>query len=98
MLRSPSSTHDDLMMQALVWLAMVWCRVILCGTVRHNAVWFGTSHMNLRRPHIFKNQIKKKKTSSYIRVNRVIISDMTEVSKLSAFSKTAFHRKLDKKA
>jgi hypothetical protein len=44
-------THD-LVMQALVWLCMVRFRAIRFGTV-----WFGTLHMNLRRPHMFKCQI-----------------------------------------
>ena len=40
-------THDNLVMQASVWLRMVWFRVIQ----------FGASYMNLRWPQIFKHQI-----------------------------------------
>jgi len=36
------STHDDLVIQALVWLCMVWFRAIQFGVV-----WFGTSYANL---------------------------------------------------
>jgi len=39
--------HDDSEMQALVWLCMVWFRVIC----------FGISFANLRRLRIFKDQI-----------------------------------------
>jgi len=36
-------SHDDLVMQAFVWLWMVWFRAIRFGTVQ-----FSTSYMNLR--------------------------------------------------
>jgi hypothetical protein len=41
------STHDYLVMQALVWLCMVLFR----------AIWFGASYSNLRQPHMFKHYI-----------------------------------------
>jgi len=44
--------HDDLVMQALVWLCMVRFRVIQFG-----AAWFSASHINLRQPYVFKHQI-----------------------------------------
>jgi hypothetical protein len=41
-----------LVMQALVWLDIVWFRVIPFG-----AVWFSASCMNLKQPHIkFKGE------------------------------------------
>jgi len=43
---------EDLAMQVLVWLCLVHFRVI-----RFDAVWFGTSYANWRRPHTFKHQI-----------------------------------------
>jgi hypothetical protein len=47
------STHDDLAMQALVWLHIVSFTVIQAiGTAR-----FGTLYANLRWPYIFKHQI-----------------------------------------
>jgi len=45
-------THDDLVMQVLVWLHTVWFRALWFGTV-----WFGASYINLRWPHILKHQI-----------------------------------------
>jgi hypothetical protein len=39
-------------MQALAWLLIVPFKAIQFG-----AVHFGTGHMNLRQPHIFKRQI-----------------------------------------
>jgi hypothetical protein len=41
-----------LAMQALAWLFMVQFKAIWFG-----AVYFGTGHMNLRQPDIFKGQI-----------------------------------------
>ena len=41
-----------LSMQALAWLFMVQFKAIWFG-----AVYFGTGHMNLRQPDIFKGQI-----------------------------------------
>jgi len=43
-------SHDDLAMQALVWLCMVWFRVIQFG-----AAWFSASHTNLRQPYVLKH-------------------------------------------
>jgi len=45
-------SRDDLLMQTLVWLNMVWFRVIQFGTF-----WLDTSYMNLRQSHIWKHQI-----------------------------------------
>jgi len=45
-------SHDDLAMQALVWLCMVQFRVIQFGAAR-----FCASHTNLRQPYISKHQI-----------------------------------------
>jgi len=50
-LRRAEGSHDNLVMQALVWLQMVQFKAIQFG-----AVQFVTSYMNLR-PHIFKHQI-----------------------------------------
>ena len=44
-------TLDDLVMQALAWLPMVWYRAI-----RFGAVWFGALFVKLRQPHIFNYQ------------------------------------------
>jgi hypothetical protein len=46
------SAHDDLVMQAMIWLRMVQYREICFGVV-----WFGALYMNFIRPHIFKHQI-----------------------------------------
>ena len=46
------STHDDLMMQALVWFHMVQFRAIRFGRIQ-----FRSSHTNLKQPHIFKHQM-----------------------------------------
>jgi hypothetical protein len=51
-LRRTQISHDNLAMQALVWHCMVQFRPIWFAAVR-----FGTSYMNLRRPHISKRQI-----------------------------------------
>jgi len=48
-------THDNLVMQALVWLCMVWFRVIQF-----------TSYMNLRTPQIFKHQILGKNLTLHL--------------------------------
>jgi len=45
-------SHDDLVMQALVWLQMVWFRAIRFGMVQ-----FGASYTNSRWPHKIKCQI-----------------------------------------
>jgi len=50
-LRRAQISHD-LVKQALVWLIMVWYRVIQFGAVPLSA-----SNANLRQPHIFKHQI-----------------------------------------
>jgi len=44
--------HDNLVMQALVWLHEVQFRAS-----RFGVVWFGFSSMNLRSPHISKCQV-----------------------------------------
>jgi len=46
------STHYNLTTQTLVWLHMVQLRAI-----RFDAVQFSASHVNLRPPHIYKQQI-----------------------------------------
>jgi len=47
-------SHDDLAMQALVWLCLVWFRAILFGRVQFSG-WY--LHL---RPRIFKCQISGK--------------------------------------
>ena len=42
------STYDDSVMQAMIWLHMVW---------------FDASYANLRQPHILKHHIQVQKTS-----------------------------------
>jgi len=44
--------HYDLALHALVWLHIVWFKVILFGVV-----WFIAKCTNLRQPLIFKHQI-----------------------------------------
>jgi hypothetical protein len=41
-------SHDDLAMQALVWLCMVWFRVIWFGMIWFDVVQFEASCANLR--------------------------------------------------
>jgi len=45
-------SHDDLAVQALLWLCMVQFTVIQFGAAR-----FSVSHTNLRQPYAFKHQI-----------------------------------------
>jgi hypothetical protein len=59
-------SHDDLAMQALVWLCMVQFRVIWWSVVR-----FGISYVNLRQPHTFSTKAKEK-TLSCSAVNMVL--------------------------
>jgi len=51
-LRRVEISHDDLAMQAMVWLRTVQFRAIWFV-----AVQFGASHANLRQIHIFECQI-----------------------------------------
>jgi len=45
--RRAQISRDDLVMQAMVWLRMVQFRAVWLVVVH-----FGTSYVNLRRPHI----------------------------------------------
>jgi hypothetical protein len=66
------STHDNLVMQALVWIHMMPFRAI-----RFGAVWCSISYANLRDATSLSTKFKGK-TSSCIQVNMVLANFLAD--------------------